>query len=181
MSRARRTWVIVILVLATFLGFLSILARWADQQALDTDQWVDTSTQLLENKEVRDTLAAYLVDELYTNVDVATELQQRLPPELRALAGPAAAGLRDASYAVGAGRSSLPGCKRSGRRPTAGPISDSSRSSRTKAQRTSRPQEATSRSTYEGCSSRWPNRSASAGSGSRAFRGLRPARGHELG
>jgi uncharacterized membrane protein len=100
MSRARRWWVVGILVLATFLGFLSILARWADQQALDTNQWVDTSTELLDNKEVRDTLAAYLVDELYANVDVAAELQQRLPPELRALAGPAAAGLRDASYAV---------------------------------------------------------------------------------
>ena len=100
MSRARRTWVVVILVLATFLGFLSILARWADQQALDTNQWVDTSTELLENEEVRNTLAAYLVDELYANVDVAAELQERLPPELQALAGPAAAGLRDASYTV---------------------------------------------------------------------------------
>ena len=100
MSRARRTWVVVILVLATFLGFLSILARWADQQALDTNQWVDTSTQMLENEEIRNTLAAYLVDELYANVDVTAELQARLPPELQALAGPAAAGLRDASYAV---------------------------------------------------------------------------------
>ena len=58
MSRARRWWVAGILVLATLLGFLSILARWADQQALDTNQWVDTSTELLDNKEVRDTLAA---------------------------------------------------------------------------------------------------------------------------
>ena len=100
MSRARRTWVVVILVFATLLGFLSILARWADQQALDTDQWVDTSTELLENDNVRNTLANYLVDELYANVDVSAELQARLPPELQALAGPAAAGLRDASYAV---------------------------------------------------------------------------------
>ena len=100
MSRARRTWVIVLLVLATFLGFLSILARWADQQALDTNQWVDTSTELLENEEVRNTLASYLVDELYANVDVAAELRGVLPPELRPLAGPAAGGLRDASYRV---------------------------------------------------------------------------------
>jgi uncharacterized membrane protein len=100
MSRARRTWVIVILVFATFLGFLSILARWADQQALDTNQWVDTSTELLENEEVRNVLAAYIVDELYANVDVAAELRGLLPPELRPLAGPAAGGLRDASYTV---------------------------------------------------------------------------------
>ena len=99
-SRAHRWLVPGLLILATFLGFLSILARWADQQALDTNQWVDTSTELLENEEVRNTLATYLVDELYANVDVAAELRERLPPELQALAGPAAAGLRDASYAV---------------------------------------------------------------------------------
>jgi uncharacterized membrane protein len=100
MSRARRLTVTGILIFATLLAFLSILARWADQQALDTDQWTDTSTKLLENEEIRNTLATYLVDELYTNVDVAAELRQRLPPELQALAGPAAAGLRDASYTV---------------------------------------------------------------------------------
>ena len=99
-SRARRWLVPGLLILATFLGFLSIIARWADQQALDTNQWVDTSTKLLENEEVRNTLAAYLVDELYTNVDVAAELRARLPPELQALSGPAAAGLRDVSYTV---------------------------------------------------------------------------------
>ena len=100
MSRARRWWVAGILVLATLLGFLSILARWADQQALDTNQWVDTSTQLLENEEIRNTLATYLVDQLYANVDVTAELQDRLPPELQPLAGPAAGGLRDVSYTV---------------------------------------------------------------------------------
>ena len=98
---ARTRWLVPgLLIFATLLGFLSILARWADQQALDTNQWVDTSTELLENEEIRNTLATYLVDELYANVDVATELRERLPPELQALAGPAAAGLRDASYTV---------------------------------------------------------------------------------
>ena len=94
-------WVITgILILATLLGFLSIMARWADQQALDSDQWTETSTELLENEEVRDTLATYLVDQLYLNVDVAAELREVLPPELRSLAGPAAGGLREVSNRV---------------------------------------------------------------------------------
>jgi uncharacterized membrane protein len=37
------------------------------------------------------------VDQLYANVDVAAELRQILPPELKALAGPASGGLREAS------------------------------------------------------------------------------------
>jgi uncharacterized membrane protein len=99
-SRARRWLVPGLLILATLLGFLSIMARWADQQALDTNEWTDTSTKLLENEEIRNTLSAYLVDQLYSNVDVAAELRQRLPPELRPLAGPAAGGLRDVSDRV---------------------------------------------------------------------------------
>jgi uncharacterized membrane protein len=100
MSRARRLWVVGILVLATFIGFLSILARWADQQALDTNEWTDTSTKLLEDAEIRRTLANYLVDQLYANVDVQAELRSILPTELKPLAGPASGGLRDASYSV---------------------------------------------------------------------------------
>src|SRR4051794_5358190 len=100
MSRSRRLWVTGILILATLLGFLSILSRWADQQALDTNKWVDTSSKLLEDEEIRNTLSAYLVDQLYANVDVAAELRTRLPPELQPLAGPAAGGLRDVSDRV---------------------------------------------------------------------------------
>ena len=95
--RAHRWLVPGLLIFATLLGFLSIMARWADQQALDTNEWTDTSTELLENEEIRNTLAAYLVDQLYANVDVAAELREVLPPELKALAGPASGGLREAA------------------------------------------------------------------------------------
>jgi hypothetical protein len=78
-------------VLTFFLAF----ASWINRQALDTDEWTKTSSQLLENQEIRDALATYLVDELYTSVDVEGELRKALPPEAQGLAGPAAGGLRD--------------------------------------------------------------------------------------
>jgi uncharacterized membrane protein len=96
-GRAHKWLVPGLLIFATLLGFLSIMARWADQQALDTNEWTDTSTKLLENEEIRDAVALYLVDQLYANVNVAEELRQILPPELKALAGPASGGLREAS------------------------------------------------------------------------------------
>ncbi len=93
-SRGRRITVRALLVLAVILGVLSIFAVWSSQQLLNTDQWTKTSSELLENQAIRDELSVYLTDQLYANVDVTAELQQRLPEELAPLAPAAAAGLR---------------------------------------------------------------------------------------
>ena len=78
------------------------LTVWVERQAVDTDAWVDTSTQLLEDDEVRDALSLYLVDQLYQNIDVQARLEQRLPPDLEGLSGPLAGALRSpAEQAVG--------------------------------------------------------------------------------
>jgi hypothetical protein len=82
-------------VLASILAFAAILAVWANRQILNTDNWTNTSTRLLENRPIRDQLAGYLVDQLYANVDVAAEFRGALPPRLQPLAGPAAGGLRE--------------------------------------------------------------------------------------
>jgi hypothetical protein len=82
-------------VLASVLAFTAILAVWANRQLLNTDNWTRTSTQLLENRVIRDQLAAYVVDQLYANVDVAAEIREALPPRAQPLAGPAAGGLRE--------------------------------------------------------------------------------------
>ena len=90
----RRWWARAFVVLASILAFAAILAIWANRQILNTDNWTRTSTELLENRTIRDQLAVYLVDQLYANVDVAGELRDALPPRLQPLAGPAAGGLR---------------------------------------------------------------------------------------
>jgi Short C-terminal domain len=85
----------VLVVLASILAFLAIFTSWVDRQALDTNQWVDTSGKLLEDKEISDALAVYSVDQLYASVDVASILKKRLPSDLQPVSAPVAAGVRE--------------------------------------------------------------------------------------
>ena len=76
------------------LAILAILAIWVSRQALETDQWTETSSKLLEEPAVQTAVSGFLVDRLYDNVDVAGELRAALPERADPLAGPAAAALR---------------------------------------------------------------------------------------
>jgi len=84
----------VLLVLATIVGIGAAFAVWVNRQALNTNNWSATSAKILEDKQVQTALSAYLVHELFTNVNVSAELQTILPKPLQPLAGPAAAGLQ---------------------------------------------------------------------------------------
>src|SRR4051794_23428975 len=94
MSRARRRTVKGLVILGSVLAFLSVFAIWTERQALNTDDWVNTSGRLIQNKTIRTALSNYLVDQLYENVDVEAELEERFPKDVKELAGPAAGGLR---------------------------------------------------------------------------------------
>src|SRR5689334_9505799 len=94
---ARRIITDVLLGITTILAVLAIVAIWANRQLLNPDNWALTSTSLLENTTIRNATANYLVDQLYANVDVSSQLSQRLPPALQPLAGPAAGALRNAA------------------------------------------------------------------------------------
>src|SRR5436190_1909830 len=94
-ARAHRVLVSTLLALATLVGVLAALSVWVHRQALNTDAWAETSGKLLANEQIQQALGAYLVDQLFDNVDVAAVLQQRLPKQLQVAAGPAAAGLRE--------------------------------------------------------------------------------------
>jgi hypothetical protein len=84
----------ILVVAASFLAFLAIFTSWIDRQALDTDQWVDTSSKLLEDKAISDAVATYAVDQLYANVDVTAVIKRRLPRDLQPFSAPASAGIR---------------------------------------------------------------------------------------
>jgi hypothetical protein len=94
MTRGRRIAVAGVLVLATIVLLVAVLSTWVKRQALDTSNWTDTSSQILESKNVQAALGAYLVDQLFSNVDVAGSLRSELPSQFQGLAGPAAGGLR---------------------------------------------------------------------------------------
>jgi hypothetical protein len=94
MSRGRRRTVRALIVLGSILAFLSVFGIWIERQALNTNDWVETSGKLLHNAKIREAVGNYLVDQLYENVDVKKELEEILPGEASELAGPAAGGLR---------------------------------------------------------------------------------------
>src|SRR3954464_1010797 len=93
-KRVHRVVVPVLLVLASLALFTGAFAVWVHRQALNTDNWKTTSSELLADEQVQAALAPYLVDQLFTNVDVTGAIQQRLPSNLQVLAGRASAGLR---------------------------------------------------------------------------------------
>lgn len=99
-EQPHRKTVAILLVVASVLTFVAIFSFWVNRQAMNTDNWVDTSGELLENEEIQTQLATFLVAQLYANVDVEAELRAALPPEARALAGPAAGGLRQLAQQV---------------------------------------------------------------------------------
>jgi hypothetical protein len=95
---AWRSWVPwTLVVIAAVIGLVAALNVWVKRQALSTDNWTNASTQLLENDQIRGALSVYLVNQLYSNVDVSGALQQRLPPQVKGLATPIAAALEDAA------------------------------------------------------------------------------------
>jgi len=85
--------VAVLIGLATVLAVAAIFSIWANRQALNTDNWVNTSDKVLQDPEVQSQLSTYIAAELFANVDVQAELAKALPPQLKPLAGPAAGGL----------------------------------------------------------------------------------------
>jgi hypothetical protein len=93
-QRDHRKLSIALIVAASLLAFLATFSIWANRQLLETDNWVETSSELLEDEAIRTELATFIVDTLYANVDVRAELEKRLPPDLKPLAGPAAGGIR---------------------------------------------------------------------------------------
>jgi hypothetical protein len=80
--------------LATLLAVVAASTTWVRAQALDTDEWVERSTQLLDDPAVTDALAVFVVDEIYTALDVQGEFAAILPEDFEGLAGPLSAALR---------------------------------------------------------------------------------------
>jgi hypothetical protein len=92
--RQRRGVVLTLIAVASLVGFLAVFALWANRQLLETDTWTNTSSKLLEDEEIRTQVSFFMVDTLYANVDVQSELQQGLPPRLQRLAGPLSGAIR---------------------------------------------------------------------------------------
>ena len=91
----RRPLAIALVAIASLLAYLAIVAIWVDRQALNTDNWTQASSQMLENPTVRNRVAEYMVEQLYANVDVEAEIREALPERAQPLAGPVAGAVRN--------------------------------------------------------------------------------------
>jgi hypothetical protein len=85
----------VLVVLASLVAVVALFAGFVRFQAFDTPTFKNTAADLIANDNIRDQLSVTLVDQLYSNVDVAAALRQQLPADQKALAGPIAAALRE--------------------------------------------------------------------------------------
>jgi hypothetical protein len=94
-ARAHRKTALALVLAASLLAFFGIFAVWLNRQALNTNNWTDTSSKLLEDDAIRAQVAAFLVDQIYLNVDVQGEISSALPPRAAPLSGPIAGALRE--------------------------------------------------------------------------------------
>ncbi|GIU95681.1 MAG: hypothetical protein KatS3mg012_2138 [Gaiellaceae bacterium] len=99
-SRSRAFAVWTALCVAGALLLLSAFAVWVNRVALNTSVFTATSSRFLADDAIRKAIATRVVDELFASVDVQAEVERQLPDDYKSLSGPAAAGLRQASYAI---------------------------------------------------------------------------------
>ena len=59
-----------LIVLTAAIMLVTALGTWVKRQALDTDNWVDASDEILADPEIRAALSTFIVNELYRTVDV---------------------------------------------------------------------------------------------------------------
>jgi hypothetical protein len=89
-SRGRVIAARILVVLGIILTVISLLANFVKREALDEDTFRQTSQELIANDEIRNQVAATVVEVLYDNVDVSTELKDQLPNNFKSLSGPIA-------------------------------------------------------------------------------------------
>jgi hypothetical protein len=81
-------------VLGVLLVVVSIVANFVDRQALGKDDFKDSAQQLADDPAIQQQVAFALTDQLFSRVDVQARLEQRLPENQKALAGPIAGAMR---------------------------------------------------------------------------------------
>ena len=89
-SRGRVIVAHILVVIGILLVVVSLLANFVKREALDESNFKQTSEELIANDTIRNQVAATVVDALYSNIDVSTELKDQLPSNLKGLSGPIA-------------------------------------------------------------------------------------------
>jgi hypothetical protein len=83
-----------LVVLASVVLLVSMIANWVQTELLDSNQFADSTDEILQNQDVQEQLSIFAVDQLYANVDVQAQIEQRLPSAAQPLAAPVTAATR---------------------------------------------------------------------------------------
>lgn len=83
-----------LVVLASVVLLVSMIANWVQTQVLDTNQFSTSTEEILKDKDVQEQLSIFAVDQLYANIDVQAQIEQKLPPAAQPLAAPLTAATR---------------------------------------------------------------------------------------
>ena len=81
-------------VIGVLLVVVSIAANFVERQALDSSEFEETARQLIADPAIQSEVASTMTDQLFSNVDVEAALEERLPADQKALAGPITGALR---------------------------------------------------------------------------------------
>jgi len=79
--RRRLILVDVLIGVTTVLAVVGMFAVYANRLLFNPDNWANTSTQLLQNSQIRSAMANYLVEAVYENENVPALLKSGLPPQ----------------------------------------------------------------------------------------------------
>jgi hypothetical protein len=104
MRISRLTSARIMVVIASLALWIGGFGVWVARQALNTDQWVDTSSELLQDPAIQQAAASYLADQVVA--PGATERLEQLAPRASGVAGAAIGDLaeRAALRALESGR-----------------------------------------------------------------------------
>jgi hypothetical protein len=89
-----RALVWALVVFASVVLLVSMIANWVQTEVLGTDQWSNQTEKILQNQDVQQQLSVFAVDQLYANIDVQAQIEQKLPPPVQPFAAPITAATR---------------------------------------------------------------------------------------
>ncbi|MDQ1432303.1 MAG: hypothetical protein QOF40_2905, partial [Actinomycetota bacterium] len=102
-SKPTKRWQKVVSVVLLVIGFilvpLSGIAIWSHNQLTNTDRYVETVSPLAENKDIQQAVASRVVTALFSQVDVAKQVEDALPSRAKFLGQPIATATK--TYATG--------------------------------------------------------------------------------
>ncbi|MCU0260058.1 MAG: hypothetical protein MUE78_03480, partial [Ilumatobacteraceae bacterium] len=86
-SRTRSTFAGIAGVLAVLTFVLGVLGFWTKTAILDTDRFESYVTDVLEQPQVTEALATYVVEQTEQVVQLETRIEEALPPRVVSLLG----------------------------------------------------------------------------------------------